>query len=67
MTHDRSDVIAQDPVCGMTVDTRTAKESSEYLGRIYYFCSLLCRRAFEDDPEHYLKLHPHLRVQPQGH
>ncbi len=41
-----------DPVCGMTVETRTAK-SSIYDGRVYYFCSQECRQKFEDSPTAY--------------
>lgn len=62
MTHETPETIAQDPVCGMDVDKRTAKHSSEYRGQTYFFCSLLCLKAFEDNPEHYLKLRP----QPHG-
>ncbi len=57
MTHDTAETTAQDPVCGMSVETASAKRT-EYEGRTYYFCSLMCLRAFEDDPERYLKLHP---------
>ncbi|MBA2467954.1 MAG: YHS domain-containing protein [Chloroflexia bacterium] len=57
MTHDTTETTAQDPVCGMSVEPRTAKQT-EYQGQVYYFCSLMCLRAFEDDPERYLKLHP---------
>ncbi len=49
---------AIDPVCGMEVDRATTKYTSEYRGQRYFFCSLMCRKAFEDDPERYLKLHP---------
>lgn len=58
MIGDRLETIAQDPVCGMDVDRRTAKYTSEYRGRTYYFCSLLCLKEFEDDPQHHLKRHP---------
>jgi YHS domain-containing protein len=44
-----------DPVCGMTVATRTAK-SSAYLGRVYYFHSRECRDKFEATPEAYAKV-----------
>ena len=43
-----------DPVCGMTVDPKTSKHSSEYEGQTYYFCSLMCLNAFEDQPQQYL-------------
>ncbi len=42
-----------DPVCGMTVDTATAK-SSAYNGKIYYFCSSEHRNAFEAAPVRYV-------------
>lgn len=48
----------QDPVCHMEVDTRTAKHTTEYQGRTYYFCSLMCCKAFEDDPRHYMIARP---------
>lgn len=43
---------AVDPVCGMTVETATAK--SAMLGdRPYYFCSTNCRTKFEAAPATY--------------
>jgi len=45
---------AVDPVCGMKVDPGKAKYKSVYKGKIYYFCSVRCLRAFEKDPEHYI-------------
>ncbi len=44
---------AIDPVCGMTVETETAKWKSEYAGQTYYFCSPGCQRSFEKDPLKY--------------
>jgi len=41
---------AIDPVCGMTVEVRTARYWSEHEGKAYYFCAAGCRRAFEADP-----------------
>ena len=58
MTQSSSQPTVQDPVCGMEVDPQTAKHTSMYQGQTYYFCSLMCRKAFEDEPERYLKLHP---------
>jgi len=49
---------AQDPVCHMEVDTSTAKHTNEYRGQLYYFCSVMCLKAFEDDPERYLERPP---------
>ncbi len=45
---------ATDPVCGMTVETATAK-SSVYDRRVYYFCSQNCREKFEAAPQTYIK------------
>jgi YHS domain-containing protein len=54
--HERNITMAQvkDVVCGMTVDTATAKHKSEYKGKIYYFCAPGCKSAFDKDPEKYL-------------
>ena len=41
-----------DPVCGMTVDTKTAK-SAIHAGTAYYFCSQECRDKFEASPASY--------------
>lgn len=43
--------MAIDPVCGAEVDPFTAQYTSEYLGEVYYFCSLVCLDEFEVDPE----------------
>jgi YHS domain-containing protein/copper chaperone CopZ len=45
---------AIDPVCGMSVDTQTARFSADYEGQTYYFCAPGCKRAFEADPRRYL-------------
>jgi len=46
---------AKDPVCGMTVDEKKAAATYVYKGQTYYFCALGCKKAFEKDPEKYLK------------
>jgi len=43
-----------DPVCGMTVDPKTAAGKSEYQGQTYYFCALSCKKAFDKEPEKYV-------------
>ena len=45
---------AVDPVCGMNVETATAK-SSVYSGKPYFFCSPQCRDKFEQAPGSFLK------------
>lgn len=42
-----------DPVCGMTVDPKTAGKSV-YKGKIYYFCSRSEKQQFDKTPEKYL-------------
>jgi YHS domain-containing protein len=47
--------MVKDPVCGMDVDPKTAAGKSEYSGQTYYFCSNGCKKAFDKEPEKYLK------------
>jgi Cu+-exporting ATPase len=42
--------MAKDPVCGMTVDEKTAKIKSDYMGKTYYFCNQSCKTTFDKDP-----------------
>lgn len=46
--------MAIDPVCGMEVEEKTAKHTSEYKGEKYYFCAPGCKHTFEKDPEAYV-------------
>jgi len=50
--------VAKDPVCEMDVEIATAKWTSDYQGRRYYFCAPGCKRAFDSDPERYLRPMP---------
>jgi Cu+-exporting ATPase len=45
---------AIDPVCNMTVEEDEAAATAEYEGKTYYFCSVGCKKDFEEDPETYL-------------
>ena len=45
--------MAEDPVCGMTVDEKTAAATASYQGKTYYFCSAECKATFEKAPEQY--------------
>lgn len=45
--------MAQDPVCGKSVDEAAALRS-EFEGEFYYFCSIDCKDEFDDDPERYV-------------
>jgi YHS domain-containing protein len=42
-----------DPICGMTVDEKTAKFTSDYKGKKYYFCAPGCKKKFDSDPAKY--------------
>jgi YHS domain-containing protein len=46
---------AQDPVCGMMVDTATAPKT-EFKGKTYYFCSIDEKKEFDKAPATYIKL-----------
>ena len=45
--------MAIDPVCGMTVDEKSAAGNVVHSGRTYYFCSPKCRHEFEANPAKY--------------
>ena len=42
---------AVDPVCGMKVDTATAKFRAQHDGKEYFFCSAGCLAKFQSSPE----------------
>ena len=44
---------SRDPICGMTVDSVTAKYRSELSERTVYFCCRHCKEMFDQDPERY--------------
>jgi xanthine dehydrogenase accessory factor len=48
---------AVDPVCGMIVETATARHHSTYDGRDFYFCCPACKQMFERNPQEYLVQH----------
>jgi P-type Cu+ transporter len=48
-------VIERDPVCGMNVNSVTAKHVREYQGKKYFFCSAGCAEKFTTDPQKYFK------------
>ena len=55
--------MAIDPVCHMEVNEKSAPAKSDYKGKTYYFCAVGCKKAFDKDPEKYLKGQP----KPSGH
>jgi len=47
--------MAIDPICKMEVDEKTAKWSSVYEGKKYYFCAPGCKKMIDRDPKKYIK------------
>ena len=45
--------MTKDPVCGMQVNSETARYESEYQGQTHIFCSEDCKRKFDQSPEQY--------------
>jgi PKD repeat protein len=52
ITVDSSTVV--DVVCKMTIDKKTAKFTSRYKGKTYYFCMADCKAKFDKNPEKYI-------------
>lgn len=49
--------MAKDPVCGMTVGEKEAEKAgltSQQKGQTFYFCSPVCKRDFEQNPQRYV-------------
>lgn len=51
--------MATDPVCGMTVDEKTAAGTSTSQGTTWYFCSPTCLRQFEANPARFIAAGQH--------
>lgn len=47
--------MAKDPICGMDVDEKTSKWTSECKDKKYYFCAPGCKKKFDQDPSKYAK------------
>jgi len=47
--------MAVDPVCKMTVEENKAAATSEYAGKTYYFCAVVCKTRFDREPQKYVK------------
>jgi len=45
--------MAEDVICKMQVDEKTAKWKSDYKGKTYYFCAPGCKKKFDSSPEKY--------------
>ncbi len=46
--------MAVDPVCGMTVAIGPNTPISEHAGVVYSFCTAVCKRRFDKEPERFL-------------
>jgi len=46
--------LAADPVCGMSVDQKSAPAQASYEGQMFYFCARGCRDEFLEAPERFL-------------
>ena len=46
--------MVKDLVCDMEVDEKTAKWTTNYKGKTYYFCAPGCKAEFEENPEKYI-------------
>ena len=49
------EIMAKDLVCGMDVNEKTAKYKTTHKGKTYYFCAPGCQKAFEANPQKYIK------------
>jgi YHS domain-containing protein len=47
--------MAKDLICGMEVDEKSAKWTSDHKGKKYYFCAPGCKKKFDQDPSKYVK------------
>jgi Cu+-exporting ATPase len=43
----------KDIVCGMQIDPGKAAGKSEYQGKTYFFCSIGCKKKFDENPAQY--------------
>jgi P-type Cu+ transporter len=43
----------KDPICGMMVDEKKARFTSQHEGQTFYFCSATCKTKFDADPHMY--------------
>jgi len=57
MAHHQHDATAVDPICGMTVDPKSAAASREHDGVTFHFCSPGCAATFDADPHRYARSH----------
>jgi len=59
--------VAIDPVCGMEVETASARYVYDYEGKTYYFCGEGCINSFVQNPQQYLQPKPSIAIDPVCH
>jgi len=47
--------MVKDIVCGMHIEKLKTSAKSNYQGKDYYFCSLVCKERFGSEPEKYIE------------
>jgi Cu+-exporting ATPase len=47
--------MVKDLVCGMEVDENKAAGKSVYNGQNYYFCSTVCKKKFDEEPDKFIE------------
>ena len=56
--HAKSETLAKDPVCGMSVSPENAKHVHEHAGTKFFFCCARCVEKFKAEPARYLDEKP---------
>ena len=51
---EHSATAVKDPVCGMAVDSATARHTIEHAGKTQYFCGARCAERFRAEPAKYI-------------
>jgi P-type Cu+ transporter len=60
------DIMKKDVVCGEQVDENTTTNSSDYNGKMFYFCSPACQTKFSQRPEVYANKEARIPQQMSG-
>jgi YHS domain-containing protein len=58
--------MAIDPVCFAIVDDDSARFTSTYKNRMYYFCTNYCKMKFDKNPKKYSRTVCDLNIEPGG-
>jgi YHS domain-containing protein len=54
MGEEGADSRLKGPVCGKTIEDKTARYRATFKGNAYYLCSFECESSFKDNPERYI-------------